>query len=236
MKTALLTICLVGILIAKDSFAQHSEEAVSRIADQHSLTGQEARKSLTDIMTFYFSKFSEETRPDRDRERILSNNRDFADKNQRHALLVDQNNSNEARITQVGHSNFAGIFQVGEGNIAGIHQVGYNNFGKVFQHGIGNEAFMEIAGNKNRINVDQVGNYNMFNLDLEGDENYLNLKQLGEYNTYERLESGHGILSEDILQIGYGNTLNQSGVLSGGRSAHIIQEGNAMEVTVRHGY
>ncbi len=139
-----------------------------------------------------------------------------------------------AVITQIGYGNNATIEQQGLDNRAGIYQTGDSNIGFIQQDGEANTALMNIFGSGNDISVLQLGNNNLFNLDLNGDDNFLKLTQDGDNNRYERVKEGDAILDETITQSGNDNNAMQVGSLNGGRSANIIQEGNGMDLIIRH--
>lgn len=139
-----------------------------------------------------------------------------------------------ADINQTGYRNSAQMIQAGGNNTGLIYQDGTENEGRLIQDGYFNTALMYITGKLNRVNVSQIGNENQFRLNLEGDENAVDVTQDGEHNLYERFETGDAVLNERVQQIGNNNLSRQFGSLSGGRSANIIQEGDGLQLIIRH--
>ena len=150
------------------------------------------------------------------------------------AEIIQHGYNNHAVVEQYGNNHQVGISQIGSENIGEILQIGQNNEGSIYQEGSGNNASMRFNGSWNIISVHQLGNDNLFNLDLTGDDNSLNLFQHGNDNVYDRTVTGDAVLNEEVSQLGNGNKATQIGVMSNGRSAGILQEGNGLEVIIRH--
>lgn len=227
---------LLSTILADHASAQHSEDIIEQVAEQHKMSGDEVRKGLTESITNILEQNASNPAVLNTFEgHYLGLNKNQVITDDRQKAVSDQaGDNNEAMIEQVGNQNVAGISQHGVRNIAIIDQNGFENFGSVHQSGIQNSARMQITGAYNQISVNQRGDHNLFDLELNGNDNYLDLTQQGSYNIYERRVDGNAVLNETVLQIGDGNISTQIGTLSNGRSANIIQEGSGMEVSIRH--
>lgn len=234
----------------RETAAGVSDNIIRQIAERHDRAGSQVQMTLTEssnyeagiglLQSLNSVLESEITRPVHntaaiqqwgDSGLVTVTQRDGLG-NRAFATQYDDNQT--ADITQYGYRNLGAIVQSGGGNTGEIYQEGIENLGEVIQEGFLNNASMYVTGNLNAVHVHQRGDENLFNLNLEGDENFVNLTQDGDRNIYERLESGDAILNERVQQLGSDNISRQFGNLSGGRSASIIQEGNGMQLIIRH--
>lgn len=153
-------------------------------------------------------------------------------------LLAQVNVEEELTLETLQNQNIlqeakrgAFILQVGEANQASINAKD-EQVARVIQEGNLNILNLDLEGLQNNATVLQKGNQNEYNLMMTGTENKLTVVQDGDENKVtQNLQNVDG-LEVELIQIGTGHELIQTGAGAGESPIQVIQQGTGMKVMI----
>jgi len=179
IKTIILALCIVGIMQAQDAAQSGSINNIDKLlpVGLQQLGGRfGSRALLSTINDLAFIK------------QLGNNNTTYITQSSGNGI-----NPNLASIIQDNNNNNASITQKGNGNINTITQIGSNN-----------DASININGDNNTSNIIQIGNKNYSLQDINASNKNYNIIQMGNNNSFQRYDNGQSPKAYIISQKGNG--------------------------------
>ena len=122
------------------------------------------------------------------------------------ANIQQVGNFNQATINQINSNglsqNIASIVQNNDYNQAQITQNGSGNNSSIAQNGNGNQAEINVTGDNNNTQIIQTGNYNIASENINTSATQYIISQIGDNNTIQRYDDIQSPKAYIVSQVG----------------------------------